>query len=598
MNITDKFILALGCLVAVCCAKPEIPSHYFDNGEDEEENVTLNGDYTKYEEINGTAISSENNAVGLVYDAETNEGIPGVPVTDGYTYTVTDDNGVYQMKANRYCRMVYISIPAEYEVPMSENNAPLFYSKTDFNRKEMNRNDFALKKLPAVEEDWTLIAIGDPQCSSIAHRDRYVNETLSDLRSDLTAHLKKGEYQNPYALTLGDIVSDTPELFPDMAQTMSNFSVEGRYLPFFQCIGNHDHNAEYSSAYESVTTYMEHFGPVDYSFNRGKVHVVVMDNVIVKENRGTTWKYDGGYTDLQWKWLQEDLKQVEDKEDKMIILAGHIPFRGGVAKDGASVSYDRYYKETLEALTQFKEAHILIGHTHYTQNYIHGGYKCAGGNPVYEHVLCAACGAWWSSNLSAAGSPNGYTYFEIRGNSMYNWVARGTGMTDNDAQMRVYSGNATYGKIVGEGETAKDYTFTWTGGGYMNLNSADTKKSTTLIGQEILRDCLIAAIWGDDDSEHWKVSITYKGETYPMKRVTTNLSDMCVSAFYRTELNKNNLTWAKALKTYWYAKIPGLDPDKSKGWTITATQTFPSSDKVNVYTCTDKLQTDYTGFAH
>ena len=62
------------------------------------------------------------------------------------------------------------------------------------------------------------------------------------------------------------------------------------------------------------------------------------------------------------------------------------------------------------------------------------------------------------------------------------------------------------------------------------------------------------------------------------------------------------MTWAKALQTYWYVKVPGLNPDtahqEGEGWTITATQRIPGSDKVNVYTCTNKLQVDYTGFAH
>ncbi|MBR0291405.1 MAG: hypothetical protein IJQ79_04645, partial [Bacteroidales bacterium] len=38
------------------------------------------------------------NGVGLVRDASTGKGIPGVPVSDGYKFTVTDENGVYQMQ--------------------------------------------------------------------------------------------------------------------------------------------------------------------------------------------------------------------------------------------------------------------------------------------------------------------------------------------------------------------------------------------------------------------------------------------------------------------------------------------------------------------
>ena len=318
-----------------------------------------------------------------------------------------------------------------------------------------------------------------------------------------------------------------------------------------------------------------------------------MDNVICKENRTTTWRYDGGLTDQQWKWLQQDLSLVENKSEKMIIFVAHIPFRYGVESDGACVSYDRHYYDVLQALTEFNEAHLMIGHTHYTHNYIHHKYLTAGGTPVYEHVHCAACGAWWSGNLSAAGSPNGYTYYDIRGAGMHNWVARGTNMDDNDAQMRVYDGNASYGEVQGD----KDYRFSWTGGGYMNQNSDATRASTFRAGQSILKDCFIAAIWGDDDS-NWRVEIEYKGNTYPMQRIRKSIADMCVSAFYRTQLNKSTVTWSKDLSTYWYANVPGADPATAKGWTVKAYQTIPGSGTQNIYTCSDRLQTDYTGFAH
>ena len=56
--------------------------------------------------INGTEIDKSNTLIGLISDRTTKKGIPGVPVTDGYTFTVTDENGVYQFKANSACRKV------------------------------------------------------------------------------------------------------------------------------------------------------------------------------------------------------------------------------------------------------------------------------------------------------------------------------------------------------------------------------------------------------------------------------------------------------------------------------------------------------------
>ena len=586
-------ILAAAALTFASCEKPEIPSYYF---EDPEENTEKEPEKEKtvYSVIGNTNIDPANNAVGLVYDKDTGVGIPGIHVTDGYSYTTTDANGVYQFFANRYTRNIYLSIPAEYEVPLDpQTNIPLFYSTEKFDRKQMNRNDFALRKLPTVENNWTFIAVGDPQCNTVARHDRYVTETIPDIITSITSAQAKGQYLNAYAVTLGDIIEDSPLLWPLMKESMSNIKIGDHYLPFFQCIGNHDHNANFLTPYEAAQSYIDMFGPTDYSFDRGKVHVVVMDNVIVKENKTTTWGYDGGLTDQQWRWFQNDLSLVEDKADKMIIFVAHIPFRYGVEADGACVSYDRHYADVLNALTQFNEAHIMIGHTHYTHNYIHHKYTTAGGNPIYEHVHNAACGAWWSSNLSAAGSPNGWTVYDIRGAGMHNWVAKGTNMADNDAQMRVYDGNQTYGETQGD----KDYFFSWTTGGYMNLNSESSMSSTFRKGQEQLKDCFIAAIWGDDDS-NWSVKLEYEGKTYPMQRVKKTLADMCVSAFFRTKLNKSTVTWSKDLNTYWYANIPGISPSEAHGWTITATQTIPGSGTVNTYTCHDKLQTDFTGFAH
>ena len=150
---------------------------------------------------------------------------------------------------------------------------------------------------------------------------------------------------------------------------------------------------------------------------------------------------------------------------------------------------------------------------------------------------------------------------------------------------------------MGEGEDAKDYRFSWTAGGYMNLNSETSKKDTFRPGQTLLKDCFVAAIWGDDD-RYWKVDMEYQGKTYPMQRVKKPIADMCVSSWFRTQLNKSTTTWAKDLQTYWYVSIPGVDPATAKGWTVIATQTIPGSGTVNTYTCSDKIQTDYTGFAH
>ena len=80
------------------------------------------------------------------------------------------------------------------------------------------------------------------------------------------------------------------------------------------------------------------------------------------------------------------------------------------------------YDGVLDLLAEFTEAHIMIGHTHYNQKYIHK----RNGKTIFEHVHGAACGAWWTANICADGTPNGYGVYEISGNTVANQYYKST----------------------------------------------------------------------------------------------------------------------------------------------------------------------------
>lgn len=569
-NILFRTFAATALIWAVACEKPEMND---ENGGGDSPAVEINV-------INGTSIEEGNNLVGLVSDSSTGKGIEGIAVSDGYSVVKTDKNGVYQFESNRYARYVFISIPSEYKVPMDKNMKPAFY-KNGISRNTTNRNDFILDPLAENEDNFTLIAIGDPQVKTSAHISRYKNETIADIRSTLNVNQAKGRYTKAYAVTLGDIIHDTPNLWDAMVETMQNVKIGSGYLPVFQCIGNHDHNAKASSDLSATTEYVDHYGPTDYSFNRGKVHVVVMDNIVCTTTNGSTWTYDAGFSKSQYNWLKADLNAVRNKADMMVILCCHIPFRGGSNSGGSNVNKDKYYAETLALLKEFNEAHIMIGHTHYPQNYRHTGYTSKNGLPIYEHVHGGACGGWWSSNMNVDGAPNGYSIYEIEGNHMKNWLAKSTGFPE-DFQMRVYNGNQTYTGGAG-------YTYNW----YQNSTGGTAKIQYR--GRSFLKNAFVVSLWNDDDA-NWKVEFNYNGTSTPMTRVGSNVMDAAVVSYYFNECGKNTDSWTKALYHYWYIPSPnGIDPSQLTGWSITATQTIPGSKEVNVY-ATSSLQTDYSGF--
>lgn len=569
-NILFRFFAATALLWAVACEKPENEGDNSDLGGETGAPVT---------EINGTDISSDNNLIGLVSDASTGKGIAGVAVSDGFSVVKTDANGVYQFESSRYASNVFISLPAEYQVPLDATKKPAYYKPVS--RNKVNRNDFTLTPLVGSEENFTLIAIGDPQVSNASEINRFKTETIADINMTLSVNQAEGRYKNAYAVTLGDIVNDTPTLWETMKPTMENVQLSnGTYLPIFQCIGNHDHNAGASDDRSATSNFSKHFGPTDYSFNRGKVHIVVMDNIVCKSTNGKTWDYDAGFSKSQYNWLKADLDAVENKADKMLILCCHIPFRNGAASGGASMNRENmYYLETLALMREWNEAHIMIGHTHYPQNYRHIAYRTKNDLPVYEHVHGGACGGWWSSNMNVDGAPNGYSLYEIEGNHMKNWLAKSTGF-DKSYQMRVYNGNQTW-------TGSKGYIYNW------YQNSTGGSSSIAYTGRSFLKNSIVVSLWNDDES-NWKVEFTHNGKTTPMTRVASNVMDAAVVSYFFNECGKNTTSWTKALYHYWYLPVD-VDPATLTGWTVTATQTIPGSGEVNVYT-SGSFQTDYSGF--
>ena len=575
-RILFRFFTATALLWAVACEKPEANS---GNGNDEGDQPS-----TSVTEINGTAIQEGNNLIGLVADTATGKGIADVVVSDGYSVVKTDANGVYQFEGSRYAVNVYISVPAEYQIPMDNLNQPAFYKK-GISKNKVNRNDFNLTKLIEPEENFTLVAIGDPQVKAADHITRYQNETIADMKAMLNTHQATGKYNHAYAVTLGDIVHDTPNLWPDIVKTMQNVNLSsgnrnsGGYLPIFQCAGNHDHNAKSANDRAALGDFNSHYGPTDYSFNRGKVHVVVMDNIVCTTSSGSTWTYDAGFTKTQFEWLKADLAAVENKADKMLILCCHIPFRAGQASGGANVNTDKYHAETLALMREWNEAHIMIGHTHYPQNYRHIAYRTKNDLPVYEHIHGGACGGWWSCNMNVDGAPNGYSLYEIEGNHMKNWIAKSTGF-DEGHQMRVYNGNQTWGS---------KYIYNW------YQNSTGGSSSIKYTGRSFLKNAFVVSLWNDDEV-NWKVELTHNGQTYKMTRASDKVPDAAVVSYFFNECGKNTDSWTKPLNHYWYVEAPGkVDPSTLSGWTVTATQTIPGSGEVNVYT-SGSFQTTYNGF--
>ena len=376
----------------------------------------------------------------ITYD----DGTPaaGVSVSDGFSVVKTDADGKYTLTPDFDTWYIYYSIPENCQVPINSYGQPCFFTK--FN-KNVHTYDFTLTKC-AVENEFTLFCLADPQCRSSKQSgqtqydgNRFKNESVPAIKAHtLTKSVPC------YAVTLGDIVySEGGRNCEAYMSTMRSYMAESKIgMPVFQTMGNHDYmyfngnaltpDETSSTGYMKVQRSFENvFGPINYSWNRGNVHIVSMRNMIWTEGT-TAWNaYSMGFTDQQVEWLRQDLAAVP--KDKLVIFCVHIPF--------ASYPNNRNVQNVLRLLKQFPNCHIMSGHTHYSRN------EPTKSNGIYEHVHAAVSGQWWWSKINGDGCPNGYGVYDISGNTMTDWYYMGIneGMNDRDYQIRLYRGDLVCG---------------------------------------------------------------------------------------------------------------------------------------------------------
>lgn len=258
---------------------PTPPDKEQEDNKNEEESKDEDGKDNDAEDItlNGTIISDATTLYGIITDKQSGQAIENVVVSDGFSCVKSDKNGVYQIVRHDKSTMVYLSIPAEYEIPVDAGNHPAFFKRFTLAKDERFRHDFQLELLPGGKQtQFTLLALADIQVHDSNDVDRFRDETIPDINNLVPSLV------NPYGITLGDITNkNNSAMWTKVRQAMTN-----QKITFMQCMGNHDHLNELSpndhskttSYWKSVENFQKYFGPQNYSFTRGDVHFVVLDN--------------------------------------------------------------------------------------------------------------------------------------------------------------------------------------------------------------------------------------------------------------------------------------------------------------------------------
>ena len=366
---------------------------------------------------------------GSVVDEE-GRGIANVVVNNGREFCQTDRNGHWQLVTDTaVSKFVSISTPCEYTLPQTDGIANGYYMPVAKAMEAGSKASFVLHRRDSVSNRFHYIAISDPQIRNAHDMKRWRQETVPSIMHTASSLRKTGDV---IGMTLGDVVFDNMMLYAQYKQSIKN-----RRMTFFQCIGNHDfqkayadlHNSELGAPHYAEQMFGEFFGPLCYSFNIGKCHIITMKNI----NYRGSCKYEEEITEEDLRWLERDLSYVP--KDVMIILNMHAPAWNAMEPIDNILNAQR-----LAEILEPYEAHVFAGHTHFFEN--------VEVTPrLYQHNIAAACGAWWTSNINRDGAPNGYMVATVDGTSM-KWQYKATN-SKSVYQMRVYK--------PGEFRTQKNY---------------------------------------------------------------------------------------------------------------------------------------------
>lgn len=345
---------------------------------------------------------------GTVTDGR--RGVANVVISDGYSVVVTDAKGNYTIATDDKATNVFMSTPAGYEFRTDYN-----LSKQHETLGSRNTYDFNLKALKKNDNKHSFIIWADPQVKTKKDVKQMMETTVPDVKQLLQS---MGPDALVHGISVGDIVWDNHALFADYNQAVAEMGI-----PFFQALGNHDMDYRLGDDETSDKTFKEIYGPTYYSFNRGKAHYVVLDDV---RYLGSERLYDGYISENQLSWLAQDLKYVA--KDQLVVISVHIPVHNSVKNNAALYAL----------LADYKNVHIMSGHTHYNLNNITHG--------IYEHNHGTVCGAWWTGPICGDGTPRGYGVYEVDGNRI-NWYYKSTGF-DKTKQVSVFVEELTNQKRV------------------------------------------------------------------------------------------------------------------------------------------------------
>ena len=366
-------------------------------------------------------------------------GVENVVVSDGAEVTVTNEKGIYQLKSAKKWGYVFISVPSGYEVP-SVGVLPQFHRALKNSADVVERADFKLEKVDG-QDSYKIFMLGDMH---LANRMGDLGQ-FAQFTSDLTDYMTRHKGEKMYALTLGDMTWDlywysNSYYFPQYLNTVNS---QIKNLQIFHTMGNHDNDFQTRSDYDAAVKYVDQICPTYYSFNIGKVHYVVMDDIDCSSYDGSTSRnYVKSLSAEQLDWLAKDLSHVAKTTPVVVAMHAQVfyPTTSGFKIDHDQVNTLRLF-DILDGYT----VRFVTGHTHKLFN-VTPDAPIVDGHNFREYNSGSVCASWWwSGNLTPGihigtdGTPGGYGIWDVTGTD-FQCLYKSTGWPE-EYQFRSYDLN-------------------------------------------------------------------------------------------------------------------------------------------------------------
>lgn len=366
-------------------------------------------------------------------------GVENVVVSDGAEVTVTNEKGIYQLKSAKKWGYVFISVPSGYEVPSVEV-LPQFHRALKNSADVVERADFKLEKVDG-QDSYKIFMLGDMH---LANRTGDLGQ-FAQFTSDLTDYMTRHKGEKMYALTLGDMTWDlywysNSYYFPQYLNTINS---QIKNLQIFHTMGNHDNDFQTRSDYDAAVKYVDQICPTYYSFNIGKVHYVVMDDIDCSSYDGTESRnYVKSLSAEQLDWLAKDLSHVAKTTPVVVAMHAQVfyPTTSGFKIDHDQVNTLRLF-DILDGYT----VRFVTGHTHKLFN-VTPDAPIVDGHNFREYNSGSVCASWWwSGNLTPGihigtdGTPGGYGIWDVTGTD-FQCLYKSTGWPE-EYQFRSYDLN-------------------------------------------------------------------------------------------------------------------------------------------------------------